>query len=279
MSERQAEITMDHDNKPETGAGQSWIHSSLLHMGQSITSLTQNLGRLTRLYTGIPDREILSWKNTEEDNKRLIDLWTKPRNAAVVFISLHAFACKDDETKISQVGMSAWQPNNFDFIHSIYGQVEQGTISNNLLLSQATPGKFIWGETEVISDSDIGPWLQSTFEALRGPQNMTCLIGYDIRRILQLAHPYWSVPRGILIFETQAAQGFQIQTSEHLLSFQQTLRGANGFQLTDSQLDNAGNIAQLVLKSFQDQVRETDDNINRKKASLNIYMSQRGLGH
>lgn len=251
----------------------------MLNMVHSIAGLTQNLGRLARLYTGISDREILSWKNTEEDNKRLIDLWRKPGNSGVVFISLHAFSCKDDGTKISQIGMSAWQPNNFDFVHSIYGQVEQGTMPNNSLLSQQTTGKFIWGETEVIPDFDIRPWLQSTFKSLRGPQNTTCLIGYDIRRILQLVQPYWSVPHDVLIFETQAAQGFQIQTSEHLLSFQKTLRGANGFHLDDSQLENAGNVAQLVLKSFQNQVRKTDASINKSKAPLNLYMSQRSPGY
>lgn len=222
------------------------------------------------------DREILSWKNTEEDNKRLIDLWRKPENAGVVFISLYALACKDDKTKISQIGISAWQPNNFDFIDSIYGQVDQGTILNNSL-SQQTAGLFIWGETEAISHSDIGEWLKLTFKALQGSQNATCLVGYDIRHILQLVQPYWSVPRDVLVLETQLAQGFQIQTSEHILSFQQTLRRANGFRLDDSQLNNAGNFAQAVLKSFQNQVRKTEDTIDSHKRSLvDIYRTYDG---
>lgn len=261
---------MDHDTKPETGSEESWIYSSLLQMGHSITTLTENLRRFTRLYTTVFDRDILSWKNTEEHNKRLIDLWKKPGSAGVAFISLHVLARKDDETKISQIGMSAWQPNNFDFIDSVYCQVEQGTIHNDSS-SQQTAGKFIWGETEVIPDADIYPWLQCTFKAMRGPQNVACLIGCDTRRILQLVQPYWSVPSDVLIFETQAAQGFQIQTSNNLLSFQQTLQSANGYPLDESQLNNAGNIAQLVLRAFQNQVRKSEDEMDSKKRVLNVY--------
>lgn len=277
MSERQVETTMNYDTKPGTGSGQSWIYSSLVQMGHSITNLASNLGKYTGLYTLLmSDREILSWTNTEEDNKRLIDLWSKPESAGIAFIALHALTQKDDETKISQIGISAWHPDRFDFINSIYVQVEQGTIPNSSLLPQKTAGQFIFGETEVIDESDIGPWLQCTFKALQGPQCGACLIGFDIRRILQQVRPYWSVPPNVLILDTQSAHGFQTESRGNPLSFRQTLKGANGFQLDEAQFGNAGNFAQSVLKSFQNQVRKTEDTINSRKAAVDIYRTYDG---
>lgn len=274
MSERQGETPLDHSTKPETNSEQSWVYSSLLQMVYPVTRLADNLGKLVRPWTAMFDnREIVSWKNTDEDNKRLINLWSKPNSPGVVFISLHAFTRKDDETKIRQIGMTGWQPNNFDFMNSVCTEVEQDKIYNNSLLPQLTAGKFLYGDTEVIFRSDIGPWLRCTFKALQGSQHTACLVGYDIRRTLQLVQPYWSVPRDILILDIQTAQGFQVQTSEQL-TFRQLLERSTGYTIDESLLDNAGNAAQLILQSFQTQVRKTEYIMESHHKTSTVYLTR-----
>lgn len=256
---------MANNTKPETSSGQSWIYSSMNQLVHPMANLAVKLGSLMGIFNAESRMTFLNWNHTEEENKRLVNIW---RDAGTVFITLQVLAQKNDERKIFQIGMSGWWPDNFNHIHSLYTEVEEATPDS--LLPQQT-FKFLFGETEVIAEHDIGPWLQCTFKALQGTRHTACLVGYDIRRILHLVQPYWSVPHDVMIVDTRVTQGFQIP--EHS-SFRQPRQMHH--QLDESLLDNAGNAAQLALESFQRQVREIEEILDAKKNTLNLYTSYDG---
>lgn len=228
---------MEHDTKPETG---SWLYSSLLQIVRPITNLTTKFGTLANLYTTGP-----SYQYSEEDNTRFTDIW-KETDADVVFFSLHIVTQNDDESQIKQIGVSKWRSDSGTQILSLQAQVEDDNVVEKSSFPRLVVNDFMFGEAEVISESDIGAWLECTFRCLRGSQQPTYLVGYDISDVLRLVQPYWKVPGDIIIFDTRAILEFKQQARSHP-SLKQTL-GAIARGWDGSQLDNAGNCARFILE-------------------------------
>ncbi|KAI1253658.1 hypothetical protein MGN70_004050 [Eutypa lata] len=252
MSERQVETTMDHDNKPETGSGQSWIYSSLIQTVRPVASLAANLGILPYSYNIIYDREFLNPHYNEAESKRLTDVWKKTGNADVGFITLHIISEKDNETKIRQIGMTKWRSDGSTHPASVHCQVEQGMAVSEPSYPQLIATNFLFGDTEVIVESDVGPWLDATFRSFHCHQDITCLVGHDIHRILRLVQPHWKVQSDVIVLDTRAIWEFQHKATQHP-SFKQTLEGVMGRGRDDFLLDNAGNDARFILEMFQEE--------------------------
>ena len=279
MSERQAENLMDHDNKPETGSGQTWIYSSLIQTVRPVAGLAAKLGILPYSYNAVYDRDFLNPRYNEDENKKLRDLWKKAgnededENARIGFITLHIISQKDDETKIGQIGMSKWHSDGWIHPASVHCQVEQGTVTalNESRYPQLIATNFKFGDTEVITESDIGPWLDATFRSFQCHQDITCIVGHDIHRLLHLVQPYWKVQSGVIILDTRAIWEFQTKATQHP-SFNQTL-GMVGYGRDDSLLDNAGNNARFVLELLQNEGFQAE-----RMADLQDHASKRPHG-
>lgn len=252
---------MDHDTKPETGSGQSWVYSSLIQTARPIASLAARLGVLPHSYNIIYDRDFLNLHYNREENKRLIDVWEKTRNDRIGFITLQVITQKDNEDKISEMGMSKWRSDGWTGSVSVHCQVEKETAVSESPYPQLRATNFMFGDTEVITESDVGPWLDATFRSFQISQDTTCLVGHDIRRILHLIQPHWTVPSDITILDTRAIWEYQMQPTQHP-SLKQTLKSfAPGWD--GPLLDNAGNGAGLLIKLFQaqaSQAKKSKDN-------------------
>ena len=271
MSERQAETTMDHDTKPESGSGQSWIHSSFIQTIRPVASLASRLRILPHLYRISYDKDFLDTQYNEEENKKLLDVCKKAENAQIGFISLHIISKKDNETEISQLGMSKWRSDGWTGMVSVHCQVEQEMVVSESGYPRLIAGDFTFGDTEVIVESDVGPWLEATFRSFQVNQDITCLVGHDIHRILHLVQPYWKVPSDVIILDTRAIWESQTQATEHP-SFKQTLAGV-AHHLDGRLVNNAGNVARLLLKLLQAQIyRSTGKDSLTKDRSMSENM-------
>lgn len=261
MSERQTEPPMDHDTKPETSSGQSWIYPSLIQAVRPVASLAAKLRLLPYSYNTIYDRDFVNTQYNEEENKKLADIWKRTEDDSVGFVTLHILTRDDDETKVSQLGMSKWRSDGLSQIVSFHGQVEQDLAAvKESALPRWVVGDFIFGETEAIAQSDVGPWLYHTFKSFQNSQRTTCLVGHDIRRILHLVKSDWQVPSDVAIIDTRAIWEFQTEATQHP-SLQQTLEGVAGLRGDDSILKNSGNDARFILKLLRIQAKQS-----RKKA-------------
>lgn len=281
---------MDRDNKPEAGSGQSWIYSSLIQTARPVASLAAKLGILPYTYN-IYDRDFLNLQYNEEENKKLKEIWIKAENAnenendntQIGFISLQLRSHKDDETKISQMGMSKWRSDGASQIASVHCHVEQDTAVGESSYPQLIASDFMSGDTEVITESDVGPWLEATFRSFQNYQDITCLIGHDIRRILHLVQPCWRVPSGVIILDTRAIWEFQTQASQHP-SLRQTLEGVVLRGCDTFLADNTGNGARLILDLLQHQGRRAERTAHPlagppARASNIVHEHRRALQH
>lgn len=266
MSERRSESTIDHDTIPDTGSGQSWVHSSLIQTVRPIASLVAKLGMLPYSYSAVYDRDFMSHRYNGEENKKLRDLWKKAKNEnaedeeediQIGFISLHIGNQKDMETKIDQIGMSKWRSGGWTGMVSVHCQIEQEMIISDSEYPRLIAGDFVVGDTEVITESDVGPWLDATFRSFQMNQDITCLVGHDIHRILHLVQPCWRVPSDIVILDTRAIWEFQTGVKQHA-SFEQTLDWVIDYRLNKSLINNAGNSSRLILDLLQAQGRESE---------------------
>lgn len=259
MSERQAETPINHDTKPKVGPEQSWMYSSLIQAARPVASLAAKVGILPHLYS-IYDRDFVNPQYNEEENKKLRDVWRKAHdeseneneNTKVGFISLHIINRKDDESKIGQIGMSKWRSDGWTGMVSVHCQVEQETAVSESPFLRLVPGDFIYGDTEAITESDVGPWLDATFRSFKTYQDITCLIGHDIHRILHQIQPCWKVPSGVVILDTRAIWEFQSEVKQHP-PFERTLEWVMDYRLNKSSINNAGNGARFILDLIQAQ--------------------------
>ena len=271
MSERQAETPMEHDTKPETISGQSWVYSSLIQTARPVANFAAKLGILPHLYS-IYDREFLDPKYNEQQNKRLIEVWEQAQTAQVGFITLHITSQKDNENQISQMGMSKWRSDGSTHPASVHCQVEQGMVVSESQYPQLIASDFMFGDTEVITESDVGPWLDATFRSFH--QEITCLAGHDIRRVLSLVQPYWKIPSNIVILDTRAIWEFEAEAMQHP-SFKQTL-GEVLVHNHDSSLDNAGNSALFDLELLRKQCWRANKEVHPLERASNITHGYRG---
>lgn len=251
MSERQAENNMDRDTKLEIGSGQSWIYSSLTQTIRPIATLASRLGVLPYSYNAVYDRNFVDPHYNEQENKKLIDVWGKAENARIGFVSLHIFSQKDNETKLSQIGMSKWRSGGLTQTVSVHCQIEHGTPVSESSSPRLIAGDFIFGDTEVITESDVGPWLDATFKSFQFDQDISCLVGHDIRHILHLVKSDWEVPGDVVILDTRAIWESQAKATQHP-SFDRTLRRV-GHDRDGSVLNNAGNNARFVLELLKEE--------------------------
>lgn len=232
---------MDNDTEPKTSSGQSWFYSSLLQIISPIKILTTKLGTLTNVYSAAS-----RYQYSEEDNKRFADIW-KEKDVDVVFFSLHVIAQNDnDDARIKQIGVSKWRSDHGTQILSLQAQVEDDAIVEKSSLPQLVTSGFIFGETELISESDVGPWLECTIRALRGSQQPTYLVGHDISHMLHLVQPYWKVPDDVTILDVRA-----IWESENRGASNPSLNQMSrmiGYGWDEPILSNAGNCAQLIME-------------------------------
>lgn len=251
------------------------MYSSLIQTVRPVASLAANLGILPYSYNAVYDREFLNPKYNEEENKKLRDLWkiVKSENedvdedevAKIGFITLHIISQKDQETKIDQIGMSKWRSDGWTGMVSVHCQVEHDCqVEHETAESESTyprliAGDFLTGDTEVITESDVGPWLDATFRSFQMNQDITCLVGHDIRRILHLVQPLWRVPSDIIILDTRAIWEFQAGLKRHP-SFEQTLQWITDYRLNRPSINNAGNSARFILDLLQDLGRRSEKN-------------------
>lgn len=261
MTERQAETQMNHGNKPETGSGQSWIYSSLIQTARPIASLAAKLGILPHLYN-IYDRDFLNPQYNDQENNKLRDTLKKAETASVGFISLHVITQSDDETRIGQIGMSRWRSDGWTQMISVHCQIDQGIATSESPYPRLIASDFKFGDTEVIAESDIGPWLDASFRSFQRHQDIICLVGHDIHRVLHLVQPYWRVPSGVVILDMRAIWESQNQLTSHPL-LKEILGGVIGYSGGDSLLDNAGNTTQFILELIQSQVGEPKEKENK----------------
>lgn len=257
MAERQAETTMDHDIKPDTGSGESWVYSSLIQTIRPVASLAAKLGILPYSYNAIYDRDFLNRQYNEQENNRLIEVWKKAKNHEIGFITLHIISQKDNKTKIGQIGMSKWRSNGWTHAADVHCQVEKEIAVSESPYSQLIASDFIFGDTEVITESDVGPWLDATFRSFQINQDTICLVGHDIRRILHLVQPYWKVPSEVIVLDTRAIWEFQNQATKHP-SFKETLAGVVGHGHADILFNNAGNDARFLVELLQNEGFQAD---------------------
>lgn len=248
---------MDHDTKPGTSSGQNWIYSSLIQAVRPIASFTAKLGILPHSYNVLYDRDFLDSRYNEGEKKRLIDVWEKAKTAQIGFVTLHIDSHKDDETKICQIGMSKWRSGGWTGMVSVHCQIEQETTVSESGYPRLIAGDFMYGDTEVIAESDVGPWLDATFRSFQINQDTTCLVGHDIHRILHLVQPYWRVPGDVITIDTRAIWECQTHATQHP-SFKQTVAGV-AHHLDESILHNPGNGALLLLKLIRDQPQHSKE--------------------
>lgn len=259
---------MDNVTKPETSSGQSWIYSSLIQTTRPVASLAAKLGVLPHSYNIIYDRDFLNLQYNEQENRKLRNTWGKAKTNRIGFIALHIISQKDNEAEIVQMGMSKWRSDGWAHPASVHCQVEEGTALSESSSPHLIATNFMFGDTEVITKSDVGPWLDATFRSFRFHQDITCLVGHDIHRILHLIQPYWRVPSDVIILDTRAIWEFQTQATQHP-SFKQTLAGVAHY-LDDRLLDNAGNGAELLSKLLQAQAYHAKGKDDSKKESSRL---------
>lgn len=275
MSEREVESTMAHGTQPKNSSGESWIYSSLLEVIRPITSFATKLGTLTSLCKSGSDKDWSSYQYTEEDNRRFMDRWENADEDAIIkFISLHVHTRKDDEARIDQIGVSTRFSDKRAPIYSLQIQVKPDSMVKKSPVLQRIISGFIYGETEILAESDIGAWLDDTFRSPRGSQPTTmCLVGHDVPHLLRLVQPYWKVPDDVTVLDTRAMWGFRDQTMSHP-SLKQIL-GAIGRSGDESLLDNAGNSAQFILELLDVQIgpKKEKNERNYMEMGLNMWRS------
>lgn len=259
MSERQAQTTIDHDTILDTGSRQSWMYSSLILAARPIANLASKLRILPHSYNVIYDRDFLDSQYNEGENNKLITVRKQAENARIGFISLHLTNQKNNETKISHIGMSKRRFDGWTGIVSVHCQVEQETAVSESPYPRLIAGDFMFGDTEVIIESDVGPWLDATFRSFQINQDITCLLGHDIRRTLHLIQPYWNVPSDVIILDTRAIWEFQTRATEHP-TFEQTMEQVADYRRNESAISNAGNSARFLLDLIQAQGRTSEKN-------------------
>lgn len=265
---------MDNNTKPETGS-ESWIYPSLIQTVRPIASLAAKLGILPYSYNIIYDRDFLNSHYNEGEHRKLIDVRKKAEKASIGFISLHTISQKDSEAKIDQMGMSKWRSDSWTGMVSVHCKVEQETAVSESAYPRLIAGDFMFGDTEAIAESDVGPWLDATFRSFQINQDITCLVGHDIRRTLRLVQPYWRVPSDVIILDTRAIWESQHQLADHP-SLNQILRGVIDYRGDDSLLGNAGNTAQFILELIQPQVGRTEGKKNKDETrymDMNMWRS------
>lgn len=271
MSEREVESTMAHDAQPRNNSGESWIYSSLLEVIRPITSFATKLGTITSLYKTRSNKDWSSYQFTEEDNKRFKDIWEDAdEDANIVLISLYVHTRKDDETRIDQIGVSTWFADKRAPMYSLQVHFEPDTNVQKSPLPQLIISGFLYGETQVLAESDIGPWLEDTFRASRGSQPKMCLVGHDVPHLLHLVQPYWKVPDDVTILDTRAMWGFRTQTTS-LPSLEETLR-VIGHEGDESLLDNAGNSARFILELLDFQIGPKKEKNERRYMDMGLNM-------
>lgn len=242
---------MEQDTRSETGSEQSWIYPTLIQTIRPAANLASKLGILPNFYRISYDRDFIDPRYNEEENRRLVDVWKQTVNANIGFITLHVISEKGNETKISQMGMSKWRSDGWIHPASVHCQVEQGLAMSESSSLRLIAGDFMCGDTEVIPESDVGPWLDATFRSFQINQDSTCLVGHDIHHILHLIQPYWRVPSNVIILDTRAIWESQAHATQHP-SLKQTLARV-ARHIDERLLNNAGNVARWILELLQSQ--------------------------
>ncbi|KAI1091724.1 hypothetical protein F5B19DRAFT_252919 [Rostrohypoxylon terebratum] len=183
--------------------------------------------------------------------KQLATLWQEPDKSQLVYVAIDAHAQIQDRRKIADIGLSAWCPDNTE-VRSFHWRVKDNVPPQSQCLP-IDPELFLYGITDVVDDPTVGPLLEEVFQFLAIGHPVLCVVGHNIRDVLDLLRHCWEVPYSSIILDTEKI--WQAQHEEaNAVSLSEALENTLG--ITSNAFDrnclgNAGNSARHVLMLLQ----------------------------
>ncbi|KAI1505821.1 hypothetical protein F5X99DRAFT_367776 [Biscogniauxia marginata] len=255
-----AEIRHDRNIKPS----KSWSDQSSSLLGclflliitfRLLVYLFRHVGNLKTPWSNSQERhqeleEAVELELCYKENRRLAEIWELSDKSNVRFIAFDLRTCDENEQMIADIGISPWSPDNKSHDESYHlfidrrEQHQDDTAPSGL-------GAFLYWKTQLIKESDIRVFISDRFNGEALGYETVCLVGHDISNKIEFLKPYWNVPLGTLIFDTQ-----KIWKAQHMdisdITLEQCLLGIPVSE-RKKLLGNAGNRARAIIQLLRAQ--------------------------
>lgn len=187
------------------------------------------------------------FKHYTNDDQKLATLLKEAKNGTVIFASIDVHAWDLDTKKLTDIGVSTWQPDAYgrSDIKSYHWQIRE----NKSLKNEQTPNYpeiFTFGKTEIVGESHIAAVLDGVFEPLIDQFSRVVVVGHGINTTLTLLKNSWECPGSVIFLDTQKI--WQLQHSQSIqVGLEEVLETTPQVRYNKLLLDNAGNDARFTL--------------------------------
>ncbi|KAI1133955.1 hypothetical protein F5Y05DRAFT_406882 [Hypoxylon sp. FL0543] len=185
-----------------------------------------------------------------DDNRRLESISQESCERSVVFISIVVCAWDVDRTKLTDIGVSFWNPNDIDCnMYSRHWRIKENVSLENRGVPNE-PDTFTFGGTNLICETEIGLLLDEFILSLNTQFEKVVVVGYATQSTLDLLREHWKPSGSVTILDTQKI--WQVQHGQPgEVTLEEALATTPGLVFDKYLLRNAGNDSCFILRLLQ----------------------------
>ncbi|KAH8163772.1 hypothetical protein CIB48_g4465 [Xylaria polymorpha] len=218
-----------------------WLITSILYLFEPLSR--SRFRRQTRI---VPSSQSQKLRRCHEELRKLINIRKQADEFADLFVALDVAFMDEPQQTITAIGLSHQSPvkgSNLASFHWIIGNPQ------NLGIGKASfeDGLFLYGNTQAIQATDIGPSLQHVFSNLASRYQQIYLIAHDVEAKLERLSKHWVAPDGFIALDTQLI--WQAQHNNITpVSLGECIDTIGPLRDLKSSVNNVGNSSRAILE-------------------------------
>lgn len=221
-----------------------------------------------------PSQTNPTWQQLFNENEQLLEFWETCKDYSTIVITIQVYILEQDESKITEIGVSVSSLEDVLSIHSFNWPVKENFGSGHDGVMEPTH-IFSFGPTRPVSEDSISSLLSTIFGRWTAPYERACIVVHGMGHVLGFLNRYWKLPEDLPVFDTRRLSQFQHQGADGRL--EDCLRELPSAELHDVLLGNAGNDSRYIMHLFRHlarhsrKARQTARVISKTKPRNHVY--------
>ncbi|KAI1749131.1 hypothetical protein F4782DRAFT_514691 [Xylaria castorea] len=223
-----------------------WLVTRLLYL-LHLLSMSRFCPQIRR----VPSLQSLNLRRYHKERQELLNAWEQVDKSAVLFVALDVAFMGETQKTVTAIGLSHWCLDRTSELISFHWIIDdlQGL---GIRKAAFEDDLFLYGTTEGIRESDIGPSLHDTFSDLSSRYQQIYLIGHNVEFMLDRLSTHWVVPNNCIVLDIL----FVWQAPHNItspVSLEDCINSIPKLQDSKSSLNNVGNSSRVMIWLLQNQ--------------------------
>ncbi|KAI0968579.1 hypothetical protein F4678DRAFT_193732 [Xylaria arbuscula] len=201
------------------------------------------------------NRPTFNQTDNAEQAEELLKLYRIGRTRPVVFIAIAVAVSTENSEEIRDIGLSIWHWCLHSSIESYHWEIINPHLLKDHYEENRKKGiestkRFEFGQLYPVMESKLAKALDETLGVFTGYHGSLCIVGHGIHNLLICLQPYWSIPNGAIVLDTEKILQHR-HSSPSPASLEHCIRTTPSLEKMHKTLGNSGNDARCTMRLMQ----------------------------